>query len=173
MSDTDINGTEENKSGATKTKSRQKPGPKKKDAPRSEKISCRLTDEEKARGEAYCKTHGINEAKLLRASYLAAISEPPTERMKRFIDVLMKPLDEENLSPVQKQTIKTKTMKIMRNSVMLLALTLIGYATAPIVVKGILFLYDTGKSLLYDGKTSCLYRQDMDGCEIITNDPEK
>ena len=148
-----------------------KPGPKPKENPRSEKISCRLTPKEKAMGLRYCKAHGTTEAKLLRASYLAAIMETPSGRIDRFLDSLMKPLDSMELLKTQKQEIRARTKEVLKKSAMALILILLSAAAlTPTLIK---FWGDPGRKegQVLERTDTCVYytdgkHGDKSGCEV-------
>jgi len=153
-------------------KSREKPGPKKNKPLRSQKISCRLTHEEKQAGEQYCKKHGITEAKLMRASYLASILQPPDERLSELIENLL-PLEGENLTINQKTAIKIRAKHFIKRSSAALLLILLGCGMSPVISKGFWFVYEKGKELIYDGHTACIYHTESKspGCELIEQEP--
>jgi hypothetical protein len=148
---------------------RHKPGPEPKENPRSEKVSCRLTKEEREARLRYCKAHGLTEAKLLRASYLASLTQTPNHRLERFLDDMMKPLDSIGLHPSQMQTIRSRTKDILRRSTMLLLLLLLCGAAAPTIAKTALFVYERGMSLIYGKDMACVYyfNSTEPGCEIV------
>jgi hypothetical protein len=145
---------------------RHKPGPEKKENPRSEKISCRLTKEEKEQGLRYCKTHGITEAKLLRASYLAVITQTPSECIGRMVDALMQPLDSTNLPLDQKLTVRGKIKEVVRKSATILLLVALCAAATPTVAKCFWFVYEAGQSLIYTDHNACRYYTGSIGCHI-------
>ena len=148
-------------------KQRRKPGPQKKENPRSEKINCRLTKEEKAAGLRYCKKHGTTEAKLLRASYLAAITQTPGERIDRLLETFMPSLDEANLRPDQKLAIRSRTKEVLKRSATVLLLILLGAATVPIVVKAVWNgMYEPGKSFSFREDETCIMSPGQVGCTL-------
>ena len=154
---------------------RRKSGRPPKEEPRSEKISCRLTKKEKAKGLRYCRKHGITEAKLLRASYLAAIEEVPRMRIERILNDFMRPIDSTNLSLEEKQNIREKVGVILRKSAMTLLLVLLcggAVAATPAIIKLFWFAYQKGKELVYHYDESCIYYNegpdaDKDGCQVV------
>ncbi|HUY67977.1 MAG TPA: hypothetical protein VMV79_01585, partial [Alphaproteobacteria bacterium] len=79
-------------------KARQKPGPKKKVNPLSEKISCRLSKKEKAERWQYCREHGITPAELLRAAFLWATVKEASGKDKVIIDAVKMLHDLETLT---------------------------------------------------------------------------
>ena len=147
-------------------KQRSKPGPQKKENPRSEKINCRLTKEEKAAGLRYCKKHGTTEAKLLRASYLAAITQTPGERIDRLLETFMPSLDDANLRPDQKLAIRSRTKEILKKSATVLLLILLGAAAVPMVQKAIWGMYEPGKSFIVDDNETCIMSTGQVGCTL-------
>ncbi len=147
-------------------KLREKPGPKKNKQLRSLKVSCRLTHEEKQAGELYCKKYGISEAGLLRAGYLATILQPPDERLQEFIENLL-PLENENLTANQKTAVRMRAKHFIKRSTLALLLILLGGAMAPIINKGYLYFYETGKAWISDDHTACIYHTGIIGCELI------
>jgi hypothetical protein len=151
---------------------KRKPGPEKKENPRTEKVSCRLTKEERAEALHYCRTHHITEAKLLRASFLAVINEPPGSRFDRLVDTFMQPMDSIDLHPDQKQTIRLKIKETLRKSTMALLLVLLCGCAAPTIIKAFWFIYEKGKELIFQDDTACVYygkgaKAGKDGCEVM------
>lgn len=160
--------TGNNNSVAAEAEPRRKPGPEKKASPRSEKLSCRLTKEEKALGEQFCKERGIPEAKLLRAAYLAAITQTREERFEKLVDALLQePLDTTDISLAQKLAIKMKAKETLKKSAMMLLLILLGCAAAPTVTKYILQVYEAGKAIIYGPNDACIYHTGEIGCEMV------
>ncbi len=139
---------------------RQKPGPKKKIESRSEKISCRLTRSEKVSGESYCKAHGITEAKLLRASYLAAITQTPDNRINGLAEAIAQLPNKSNVH----------IKEVLKKSGLILLLTLLCGFAAPVAAKYALQVYQFGRSIVYHAHESCIYHTEEPGCEMIPDD---
>jgi hypothetical protein len=150
-------------------KTRLKPGPKKIIELRSEKISCRLTKEERKAGLDYCKKYGINEARLLRMSYLYAISRSPDQ----IIGVAQKILNtvEESDLPIRKKWILKSNMKeILKKACLLLLLIVVAtsLATSPTVAKYILHLVSDPGGIVYTDHNACVFHGgDEMGCELV------
>ena len=90
---------------------RNKPGPKKKDSPRSEKESCRLTKEEDTQFRMACKARRIKPADYIRECCLAISYTPATiEKTKMVADVFMRLEEMHGITgQMRKQSILGKT----------------------------------------------------------------
>ncbi len=150
-------------------KMRLKRGPKKIIDLRSEKISCRLTKEERKTGLDYCKKYGINEARLLRTSYLYAISRSP-DQMNGFAQKILNAVEEADLPIRKKWILKSSVKAILKKACLLLLLIVVAtsLATSPTVAKYFLHIYTRGQSIMYGGHESCVYSSgDTYGCEMV------
>ena len=90
---------------------RNKPGPKKKNSPRSEKESCRLTKEEADQFRKSCKARRVRPADYIRECCLAASYTPATvEKTKMVADVFMRLEEMQGITgQMRKQSIVGKT----------------------------------------------------------------
>jgi hypothetical protein len=147
--------------------SRRKPGPKKKAVSRSEKISCRLMKEEKAKGEEYCRKHGITEAKLLRASYLAATAQEPEKKLAWIANSITQLFS--SSTAIDEIELRSRIREVLKKGGLVLALVMFGLflSAAPTIAKYILHLYETGKSIVYGPHESCIYHTGDIGCEMV------
>jgi hypothetical protein len=146
-----------------------KPGPRPKEFPRSEKISCRLTKREKEIGERYCKAHGISEAKLLRASYLAATLQVRNE-INLIANAIIGLVDEVDDNDHRRTALSAKVTEILKKSSLFLLLILFGVflSSAPTVAKYFLVICETGKTyIMHTGEAWIYHTGDKDGWEVV------
>jgi hypothetical protein len=142
-------------------------GPKKKITPRSEKLSCRLTKEEKARGEEYCKAYGLTEAKLLRASYLAVITQSPDCRLDELADALAQQLTHEKQT-TENEDLRARIRKVLKKTAYTGMLILLGcmLGTAPTIAKYLIHEFSQGVTI-YHGDTLIFHHDDDHGFELV------
>jgi len=162
----DVHALVENDS-ANVPKPRRKPGPHKKEHPRSEKISCRLTEEEKEAGERYCKEHGITEANLLRASYLVATLQ--TRNQMNGIANAILDLIKPGSNPIEHRILKEKIVTILRKSGLFVLLILFGIflSSAPTVAKYFLTVYEVGKAYIVHSDEAWITHDGESGWEVV------
>jgi hypothetical protein len=146
---------------------RHKPGPQKKEYRRSEKISCRLTEEEKEEGERYCKKHGITEAKLLRASYLAATLQ--TQKQIDGIADAILCLIETDKAIDRRWLLKEKIVTILRKSGVYVLLLLLGIflSSAPSIAKYLIHYYELGKVYVMHPNEAWIVHDSDKGWEVV------
>ena len=148
---------------------RRRPGPEKKDNPRSEKISCRLTKEEKIAGERFCKMRGVPEAKLLRASYLLVTAQAQNE-VNEITDTIMR-LVEADTVPHERTKLRINIREVLKRSVMFLVLIFLAcfISSNSTIAKYMVYFYTTAKGFIYHRGDVFLYHKGDNGFEIMRN----
>lgn len=148
-------------------KLRRKPGPPKSDDSRTEKISCRLTKEEKQRGLEYCRRYGTTEAKLLRASYLGAIAQIPYDRNEQMVDHMMQPIEADQTIPAEQKIILRQRIKaVFQRSAMALFIILGGCSNGGLVFEYVFKAYTGNNPLIYHPGEVCIYYPGQMGCTM-------
>jgi hypothetical protein len=149
----------------TPIKERRKPGPDKKQNPRSVKISLRVTEGEHEEGLEFSRQHKISVSKILRAFYVALFTKSGINKLYQFSDTLAEALGTEDL-PVERQVEIQSRLRaaLKKHGLIFMIVLLAGGACAPALVKAYWFVYGKNNTLTYGDGDTCTYVAGRDGC---------